>query len=82
MADLIPMVAFRLFKGNSLSMGVGQLIYENSQPFASLVDPSSGEPFSPPRLIKLLPANLELLEDESAGRPALYYYRSGLVEPD
>jgi hypothetical protein len=74
-----PGVTFRLIRGNSLSICAGKLVFEGDQPFADLINPSSGESFSPPQRIRLPQGKLELLADEQAGRPAWYLCREILV---
>lgn len=59
---------------------VGLLVFEGDQPFAEAVDVGNGTPsFQPPR-IKLRPDDLELMQEESAGRPAWYRYDGLVVE--
>jgi hypothetical protein len=79
MAALPPAVTARVMRGAQLSMILGQLIYEGSQPYMQLIDPTSGELLD--ARIALDAQRLKLIEEEQAGRPALYYCRDILVHP-
>ena len=79
MGKLTPAVTARVMRGNQLSMILGQLIYEGAQPYLHLIDPTSGE-LSGAR-IALDAQRLKLIEEEQAGRPALFYCRDILVDP-
>jgi hypothetical protein len=79
MGKLPPAVTARVMRGAQLSMIFGQLIYEGPQPHMRLIDPTSGE-LSDAR-IALDAQRLKLIEEEQAGRPALYYCRDILVDP-
>src|SRR5579859_5642440 len=76
---LTPAVTSRVMQGRQMSFALGQLIYENDQPYIHLIDATSGD-LTGTRLA-LNQHSLKLIDEEEAGRPALYYHRDLLVDP-
>jgi hypothetical protein len=68
-------VVFWMIEGEETGVLVGRLIYQGSQPFAELVDPSA-------RKLPLIQENLRLLEEGAAGRPPIYYHRGFVIAPN
>ena len=79
MGKLTPAVTSRVMQGRQMSFALGQLIYENDQPYIHLIDATSGD-LTGTRLA-LNQHSLKLIDEEEAGRPALYYHRDLLVDP-
>jgi hypothetical protein len=67
--------------GSTTGSAVAKLVYENGQPFAELIEPNPAKPSHQPQRLPLLQENLRLIEEASAGRPAVYYHRGFLIRP-
>jgi len=74
-------VVIWLVEGDTMGSAVAKLVYENGEPFAELVEPNGATSSDHPRRLPLHQENLRLIEEASAGRPAIYYHRGLLIRP-